>query len=558
MEVLFALAADSPTGAVLEANFHRTLAVPSILGLPGRTLEVFCRCDREVARRRYRARAGGRDPGHFDAARSDEEIWHDEVNRPVAGGWPSSRWTRTDRSRWKSCWAASETCGAGRGPARQGIRRRRLAQWAGGDELLRRAHRRQLRRRFDRHVRPGGRRRDGRVPRRVGRGRRSTGAGHRDGPHRAPAVPARGTGAGDRPLARHGGPAEGETRIRGDRRHARELRHHPGRRDLPARLPGVQHDREPDHPGRAGGVLLQRGGAPRAGWLLRDRGGGAPDPAVAPGRQRPCLHGQHRPGWGSTSSMSPGKRESRTTTGSTRAAPRPSPCRTATCGPPSSISWRASPACACASAGAAGAASRSRPRAAHTCRFGSDRVARVRPRSDMLLVLVTGLPGTGKSTMAEIASRELGAPVLGHDWAMSGLRPYPEMQRALDAMDPPGHRGVGWSLLWALARSQLRRGSSVVLDGVARHARGPGHTPPGARGGRGRPRGHDHLCRRRHAPRRGSKGACATSPTGTSSTGSTSAGRGRPGHLPAVSISSWRRRSRWRKTPTGCVIAARS
>jgi predicted kinase len=31
-----------------------------------------------------------------------------------------------------------------------------------------------------------------------------------------------------------------------------------------------------------------------------------------------------------------------------------------------------------------------------------------------------------------------------------------------------GHRGVGWSILWALARSQLRRGLAVVLDGVAR------------------------------------------------------------------------------------------
>jgi predicted kinase len=51
---------------------------------------------------------------------------------------------------------------------------------------------------------------------------------------------------------------------------------------------------------------------------------------------------------------------------------------------------------------------------------------------------------------------------------MSGLRPYPEIQETLDAMEPPGHRGVGWSLLWALARSQLRLGSSVVLDGVAR------------------------------------------------------------------------------------------
>jgi predicted kinase len=85
-----------------------------------------------------------------------------------------------------------------------------------------------------------------------------------------------------------------------------------------------------------------------------------------------------------------------------------------------------------------------------------------------MLVLVTGLPGSGKSTMAAVAGRSLRAPVLGHDWAMSGLRPYPEMQEALDAMGLRGHRGVGWSLLWALARSQLRLGSSVVLDGVAR------------------------------------------------------------------------------------------
>ena len=86
----------------------------------------------------------------------------------------------------------------------------------------------------------------------------------------------------------------------------------------------------------------------------------------------------------------------------------------------------------------------------------------------MLVVLITGLPGSGKSTMAEVAGRALGAPVFGHDWAMSGLRPFPEVQEALDAMGQRGHRGVGWSLLWALARSQLRLGSSVVLDGVAR------------------------------------------------------------------------------------------
>jgi predicted kinase len=85
-----------------------------------------------------------------------------------------------------------------------------------------------------------------------------------------------------------------------------------------------------------------------------------------------------------------------------------------------------------------------------------------------LLVLVTGLPGTGKSTMADVAGARLGAPVLGHDWAMSGLRPYPELQETLDAMGLRGHRGVGWSILWALARAELRRGRPVVLDGVAR------------------------------------------------------------------------------------------
>jgi predicted kinase len=86
----------------------------------------------------------------------------------------------------------------------------------------------------------------------------------------------------------------------------------------------------------------------------------------------------------------------------------------------------------------------------------------------VLLVLITGLPGSGKSTMAKAAGQALGAPVLGHDWAMSGLRPFPEVQEVLDTMGQRGHRGVGWSLLWAVARSQLRLGSSVVLDGVAR------------------------------------------------------------------------------------------
>jgi predicted kinase/ADP-ribose pyrophosphatase YjhB (NUDIX family) len=85
-----------------------------------------------------------------------------------------------------------------------------------------------------------------------------------------------------------------------------------------------------------------------------------------------------------------------------------------------------------------------------------------------LIVVVTGLPGTGKSTVADVAAEQLGAAVLGHDWAMSGLRPYPRIQQVMDGMEPPGHRAIGWSILTALARAQLRAGRSVVLDGVAR------------------------------------------------------------------------------------------
>jgi predicted kinase len=84
------------------------------------------------------------------------------------------------------------------------------------------------------------------------------------------------------------------------------------------------------------------------------------------------------------------------------------------------------------------------------------------------LVLVTGLPGTGKSTVAGVVGRHLDAAVLGHDWVMSGLRPYPAIQVVLDGMEPSGHGVVGWSIMNALARAQLRQGRSVVLDGVAR------------------------------------------------------------------------------------------
>lgn len=85
-----------------------------------------------------------------------------------------------------------------------------------------------------------------------------------------------------------------------------------------------------------------------------------------------------------------------------------------------------------------------------------------------VLVLLTGPPGTGKSTLAESAAAHLGAAVLGWDWAMAALTGFPGVQAALRDGSADDHRRVGWSILWNLATAQLRGGRSVVLDGVAR------------------------------------------------------------------------------------------
>ncbi len=107
-----------------------------------------------------------------------------------------------------------------------------------------------------------------------------------------------------------------------------------------------------------------------------------------------------------------------------------------------------------------------------------------------VLVLITGWPGAGKSALADVAGAapaaprngvaelqgvglshartSCGAAVLGWDWVMGALTPFEPVQQAIGEMDRPTYRAVGWSVLWSLAESELRRSRSVVLDGVAR------------------------------------------------------------------------------------------
>jgi predicted kinase len=83
------------------------------------------------------------------------------------------------------------------------------------------------------------------------------------------------------------------------------------------------------------------------------------------------------------------------------------------------------------------------------------------------LIVVSGWTGAGKSTIADRIAAELGGTVASFDWVMSGLRALPEVWAAVE-QPSERQRRVGWNLLSRVAEQQLRRGSSCVLDLVAR------------------------------------------------------------------------------------------
>jgi chloramphenicol 3-O-phosphotransferase len=84
VQAMLAVARTSP-GAVLESTFYPE-TVPDLEDLPGRIVEIRCRCPRELALMRYRARGAGRHPGHLDAERTDAELWDDRLLEPLGLG----------------------------------------------------------------------------------------------------------------------------------------------------------------------------------------------------------------------------------------------------------------------------------------------------------------------------------------------------------------------------------------------------------------------------------------------------------------------------------------
>ncbi len=79
------------------------------------------------------------------------------------------------------------------------------------------------------------------------------------------------------------------------------------------------------------------------------------------------------------------------------------------------------------------------------------------------LVVVGGLPGTGKSTLADGLAARLDVPVFNKDWIEASLR-RDGVTRGHDSWRVAEH------LLATLAGQQLGRGQSAILDTVARPA----------------------------------------------------------------------------------------
>jgi predicted kinase len=86
MATLLRLAANTRSGAVLDAVWREGQGRYELRDLPGDVIEVFCSCPLSVMRARYAARS--RPERYVSEHRRAEDLWSPETMVPLSGGWP--------------------------------------------------------------------------------------------------------------------------------------------------------------------------------------------------------------------------------------------------------------------------------------------------------------------------------------------------------------------------------------------------------------------------------------------------------------------------------------
>ncbi|MGH3827941.1 MAG: AAA family ATPase [Pseudonocardiaceae bacterium] len=77
------------------------------------------------------------------------------------------------------------------------------------------------------------------------------------------------------------------------------------------------------------------------------------------------------------------------------------------------------------------------------------------------VVVFTGLPGTGKSTMADLTAKTMAAPAFAGDWLLGALTPA---ARALAQLDRQTYLELYHGLLRSLITRQLLLRQSAIVD----------------------------------------------------------------------------------------------
>jgi predicted kinase len=85
------------------------------------------------------------------------------------------------------------------------------------------------------------------------------------------------------------------------------------------------------------------------------------------------------------------------------------------------------------------------------------------PRTGQRLIVFSGVPGTGKSSLADALGRELRIPVFAVDWLLGALTPF-------GGRHQPELLESGYELLTTLAYRQLQLGQSAILDAPVEEA----------------------------------------------------------------------------------------